>query len=123
MVWPRWLALALALIGLAGLAARLAHHWGGVPFETDALMRSALWQALLSLLWTTFAIALMIRAARTFQRESWFAGFGLLAFVGAKLLLVDLGHSGTGAWTASLIGIALLVLAAGYFAPAPPKED
>ena len=123
MVWPRWLALALALIGLAGLAARLAHHWGGVPFETDALMRSALWQALLSLLWTTFAIALMIRAARTFQRESWFAGFGLLAFVGAKLLLVDLGHSDTGAWTASLIGIALLVLAAGYFAPAPPKED
>jgi len=26
-------------------------------------------------------------------------------------------------WTASLIGIALLVIAASYFSPAPPKQQ
>jgi uncharacterized membrane protein len=121
--WPARLMLILAFTGLSGLAARLAHHWGGVPFEADALLHSSLLQALLSMLWTALAIALMIHAARALRRERWFAGFGLLALVGAKLLFVDLGHSGTATWTASLIGIALLVLAAGYFAPAPPKGE
>jgi uncharacterized membrane protein len=49
-------------------------------------------------------------------------GMGLLGVGGAKLLLVDLANSGTITWTASLIGVALLLLAAGYFAPAPPAR-
>jgi uncharacterized membrane protein len=121
-VWTGRLLLPLALVGCGGLAARLAHHWWGVPFRPGALMGSGVFQAILSILWTVLAIALMIHAARALRRERWFAGFGLLALVGAKLLFVDLGHSGTGTWTASLIGIALLVLAAGYFAPVPPRE-
>lgn len=121
--WPGWLAFPLALGGLAGLGARLAHHWWDVPFLVHELLASGVVQALVSIFWTVLAIALMIHAARASRRERWFAGFGLLALVGAKLLFVDLGHSGTGTWTASLIGIALLVLAAGYFAPVPPREE
>lgn len=120
--WAGRLLFSLAFAGLVGLSARLAHHGWGVPFHADALMASGVFQAILSILWTVLAIALMIHAARASRRERWFAGFGLLALVGAKLLFVDLGHSGTGTWTASLIGIALLVLAAGYFAPVPPRE-
>ena len=116
------LTVPLALVGVSGLAARLAHHWWNVAFTPWSLMASGVFQAILSILWTLLAIALMIQAARSLSRERWFAGFGLLALVGAKLLLVDLSHSGTGTWTASLIGIALLVLAAGYFAPVPPKD-
>lgn len=121
--WTSKLMPPLVLAGVSGLAARLAHHWGGVPFAAGALLSSALMQALLSIFWTLLAIGLMIQAVKTRRRRRWFAGFALLAVVGVKLLFVDLAHSGSGTWTASLIGIALLVLAAGYFAPVPPSED
>ena len=47
--------------------------------------------------------------------------FTLLGIVGAKLLLFDATGRGTLTWAATLIGVALLVLAAGYFAPLPPE--
>jgi uncharacterized membrane protein len=115
-----WPAL-LGFVWISTLAARAAHHWGGVPFTGHALFHSPLVQGLLTLLWTAVAIALMIRATRQGSRHGWFAGFALLAVVGVKLLAVDLANSGTVMWTGSLIGVALLVLAAGYFAPVPPK--
>ena len=114
------IAAALAFVWLSALAARIAHHWGGVPFEFHALLQSTLCQALLTLVWTVTAIAAMILAARRASRATWFGGFGLLAVVGAKLLLLDAAGAGTLTWTATLLGVALLVLAAGYFAPLPP---
>ena len=63
----------------------------------------------------------MIRATRQGSRQGWYGGFALLAVVGVKLLAVDLANAGTAMWTGSLIGVALLVLAASYFAPVPPK--
>ena len=115
--WPA----VLGFVWISALAARAAHHWGGVPFSGHALFHSPLVQGLLTLLWSTVAIVLMIRATRQGSRQGWFAGFALLAVVGVKLLSVDLTNSGTAMWTGSLIGVALLVLAAGYFAPVPPK--
>lgn len=115
--WPA----VLGFVWISALAARAAHHWGGVPFSGYALFHSPLVQGLLTLLWSAVAIALMIRATRQGSRQGWFAGFALLAVVGVKLLAVDLANSATAMWTGSLIGVALLVLAAGYFAPVPPK--
>jgi uncharacterized membrane protein len=117
------IAALLAFAWLSALAARIAHHWGGVPFDLHALMRATLFQAILTILWTTTAIATMIAASRRALRGIWFAGFGLLGVVGAKLLLFDASGRGTVTWTATLIGVALLVLAASYFAPLPPKEE
>jgi uncharacterized membrane protein len=37
-------------------------------------------------------------------------------------MLVDLSNKGTMLWTVSLIGIALLIIAASYYSPAPPKD-
>ncbi len=119
---PAWVG-ALAFIWISCLAARIAHHWGGVPFTGHYLWHSTLLQALLTFLWTALAIAAMIAATRVRVRRLWQGGFALLAVVGAKLLLVDLANAGTLVWTASLIGVALLVLAAGYFAPAPPAAE
>lgn len=113
----------IAFIGLSTLAARLVHAWGGVPFEFAAMMRSTLFQMLLTLLWTITSIATMILASRRRQREIWFGGFGLLGVVGAKLLLFDAAGRGTLMWTGTLIGVAVLVLAASYFAPLPPRES
>jgi uncharacterized membrane protein len=116
-------AYALGFIWLSTLAFRLGHHWANVPFKFDALFHSLFVQSALSLLWTSAAITLMITATRRLDRNRWFKGFALLGVVGAKLLFVDLANVGTIAWTTSLIGVALLVLAASYFSPAPPKAD
>jgi len=43
--------------------------------------------------------------------------------VGLKLLLVDTAHVNTLGRTVSLLGVALLVIAASYFAPTPPREQ
>ncbi len=113
----------LAFVWISCLAARLTHHWGGVPFTGHALWASMQFQTSLTLLWTLLAIAAMIRAARVGQRLLWQGGFALLGVVGAKLMLVDLANAGTLMWTGSLMGVALLVLAASYFAPVPPADE
>ena len=100
----------------------MAPYRGDVPFEFDMLMQSYLMHAILSLIWTVTSISLMIYATQHSQRKVWFAGFSLLAIVGVKLMMIDLANKGTVMWTASLIGIALLVIAASYFSPAPPKH-
>ena len=83
---------------------------------------STVFQMLLTLCWTITSIMTMIIASRRAKREVWFAGFALLGVVGAKLLLVDAAGRGTLQWTGTLIGVAVLVLAASYFAPVPPRE-
>jgi uncharacterized membrane protein len=113
---------AIAFVWLSALAARIAHHWGGVPFAAGPLLRSTLFHALLTLLWTVTAITTLIHASRRGLRTVWFGGITLLCVVGAKLLLFDAAGRGTLTWAATLIGVALLVLAAGYFAPLPPEE-
>jgi len=113
---------AIAFIWLSALAGRIAHHWGGVPFAAGPLLRSTLFHALLTLFWTVTAISTLILASRRGLRVAWFGGITLLCVVGAKLLLFDAAGRGTLTWAATLIGVALLVLAAGYFAPLPPGE-
>lgn len=112
----------LGFLLLNFILARVAHHWFGVAYQEHALYRSALFQGLLSFVWTCLAIGLMIHASRELRRANWFIGFGLLAIVGAKLLLVDAANAGTVIWTGTLICVALLVIAASYFAPRPPAE-
>lgn len=114
---------ALAFLWISTEAARLTHHWGGVPFEKQALLGSFKLQAGLSLLWTAIAMGVMVYASQCKQRALWFIGFALLAIVGIKLMLVDLSNKGTVLWTLSLIGIALLIIVASYFSPAPPKVE
>lgn len=131
-IW-KWLRIAQAqllpaLYGIAFLwisteAARLTHHWGGIAFDAQTLIASSMLQAGLSLLWTAIAMSLMVYASQKKLRTLWFNGFGLLAVVGIKLMMVDLSNKGTVLWTVSLIGIALLIIAASYFSPAPPKEE
>jgi uncharacterized membrane protein len=119
----RLVPAALAFVWLSAMAMRLAHHWAGVAFEADALMRSGFAQSMLSMLWTALALVVMIRASQKRLRGEWFAGFGLLGVVGAKFMLVDVVNKGTVTWALSLIGVGLLILAASYFSPAPPRAD
>ena len=125
-----WLArsglLPVPLVGAAGLlwvsalAARSVHHLAGVAWSATAMFQSTLLQATLSLTWALSALALMVYATRRGTRTLWFAGFALLAAVGAKMLMIDLAGAGTVEWTGSLLGIGALILIASYVAPVPP---
>jgi len=114
---------AIAFVWLSTLAARIVHAWADVPFEFAVMMSSTLFQMLLTLFWTVLSITTMIFASRRARRELWFGGFALLGVVGGKLLLFDAAGRGTLMWTGTLIGVAVLVLAASYFAPLPPREE
>lgn len=114
---------ALGFLLLNFVLARVSHHWFGVAYRSDTLYASAIFQGLLSFVWTCLAIGMMIHASRNLLRLNWFVGFGLLAVVGAKLLLVDAANAGTAIWTGTLIGVALLVIAASYYAPRPPAAE
>lgn len=104
------------------LVMRAAHHWSGVPFQADALLESMMVQAGLSIVWTLIALGLMIGGHVRHRREVWLIGAALIAVVVAKLFLVELSNRGGLARIVSFIGVGVLLLVVGYFAPLPPKR-
>lgn len=113
-----------ALFGLFLLTmtvARTVHHWAGVPFDLELLAASTPFQAALSIVWGTAALGAMLLGARKARREIWLSGAALMAVVVAKLFLVDLGNAGTVGRVVSFLGVGVLLLVVGYFAPAPPR--
>jgi uncharacterized membrane protein len=112
-------AAALFLITLA--VGRAVHHWADVPYELDALAASTTFQSALSIVWGIAGLAGMIVGARSARRTVWVVGALLMAVVVAKLFLVDLGNTGTMARVVSFLGVGVLLLVVGYFAPVPPR--
>ncbi|MGY4531417.1 putative membrane protein [Pseudomonas sp. TE3786] len=121
-----WLPQAVAGVSLfalfTALVFRAAHHWGGVPYQLDLLLESMLVQAGLSIVWTLIALALMIFGHLRSRREIWLVGAALIAVVVAKLFFVELGNRGGLERIVSFIGVGVLLLIVGYFAPLPPRQ-
>jgi uncharacterized membrane protein len=114
-------AVAPVFLWINAVVLRSIHFWFDVPYEFSALWRSTLVQAALSLLWTLLALAAMTLAHRRRWRAVWMTGAGLLAAVVAKLFLVDLSHTVGAERIVSFIGVGLMLLVIGYFAPIPPR--
>ncbi|PWB59984.1 MAG: DUF2339 domain-containing protein [Betaproteobacteria bacterium] len=112
-----------AFFWLNAILLRTIHHWAGVAYRLDELMRSVLVQAALSLFWTAIALVLMFAATKRGWRAVWMTGALLLAIVVGKLLLVDLSHLSGIERIVSFIGVGLLMLLLGYLAPVPPKGE
>jgi len=104
------------------LVMRTAHHWSGVPFELRALLDSMRVQAGLSIVWTLMALGLMIGGHLRHRREVWLIGAALIGVVVAKLFFVELSNRGGLARIVSFIGVGVLLLVVGYFAPLPPRR-
>ncbi len=125
---PAWLppykaGLAAAFLVLTTAALlRGVHHVAGVPWDFDRLYDSNVAQTALSIYWGLLGFAGMIWGARRAQRWTWLAGAGFMALVVLKLFLVDLGNSGTIERIISFVGVGVLLLVVGYFAPAPPRQ-
>lgn len=117
-----WAALAVgAFLWANAVLLRTLHHDAGVPFQIDAMLGSDLVQASLSLFWTLIALGAMVLATLRGWRPVWMIGAGLMFMVVLKLLLVDLSKVGTIERIVSFVGVGVLMLVVGYFAPAPPK--
>ncbi len=121
---PGWLYALFggtAFIWVNGVLLRSLHHWAGVPFRLDLMLRSVLVQTAFSIFWTVLALAAMAFATGRSLRALWFAGAALMTVVVAKLFLVDLSNIGGVERIVSFIGVGVLMLVIGYFAPVPPK--
>jgi uncharacterized membrane protein len=128
----RWLFLGRARgpVGAAAAwflvtmsVARAVHHWDGVGYDAASLMASTTFQGALSMVWGGAGLAAMIAGARSARRSVWLVGAALMAVVVAKLFLVDLGNTGTLARVVSFLGVGVLLLVVGYFAPVPPRAE
>ncbi len=119
----RWRTLGfICFVTLNGVLARMACRFLEIPFEAGALLSSGEFQALLSVVWTTAALVLMLVATRTRRRPEWQIGAALLTVTVIKLLLFDLADTGTVTRIVSFIVVGGLILVVGYFSPLPPKD-
>jgi uncharacterized membrane protein len=107
---------------VTAMVMRTAHHWTGVAWHTDALLESMRVQAGLSIVWTLMALALMIGGHLRKRRDVWIVGAVLIGIVVAKLFFVELSNRGGLERIVSFIGVGILLLVVGYFAPLPPKK-
>jgi uncharacterized membrane protein len=120
--------LALIIAGasifalVTAMVMRGAHHWAGVAWHTDALLESMRVQAGLSIVWTLMALTLMIGGHLRARRDMWIVGAVLIGVVVAKLFFVELSNRGGLERIVSFIGVGILLLVVGYFAPLPPKS-
>jgi uncharacterized membrane protein len=113
----------IVFVWFNGLLLRTLHHYAGVPFRLDAMLRSDLVQTAFSLFWSLLALGTMILAARKKLRTVWLVGAVLFGVVVVKLFLVDLSNTGTVERWVSFIGVGVLAIVIGYFAPVPPKSQ
>ena len=115
----------LALFLVAGLVllsmevARGVHHFADVPFTAADLAGSAIFQAGLSLVWGAAGLAGMVAGAMRERREVWIGGAVVMGLVIVKLFIVELGNVDTLSRVVSFLGVGLLLLVVGYFAPVP----
>lgn len=116
---------ALAFIWINALMIRSLHHYAGVPFEWSLIVRSSVVHVAASLLWAMLALVAMFYGTLKEMRNLWIGGAVLLGVTVAKLFFVDISNIGTIARIVSFIGVGVLMLAIGYFAPVPPvkKEE
>jgi len=101
---------------------RTLHHWAGIPYQLESMLRSDLAQTSLSIFWTVLALVAMIVATRRALRVLWFCGAGLMAVVVVKLFLVELEKVGGVERIVSFIAVGVLMLVIGYFSPLPPRK-
>jgi uncharacterized membrane protein len=95
---------------------RSASQYLPVPYRLDDLYASQFVQAMLSIVWTLSAFALMRFAAQRQLKPLWRVGVALLTVVVVKLIFVDLSKIGELARTVSFIGVGLLFLLIAYIA-------
>lgn len=120
--WQR-VSMALGFGWFNAMLLRTAAHYLGLPYRFEPLYQSQFVQAMLSLVWTLCAFALMRFAVRRLSKPLWMIGAALLGVVVVKLFLVDLKNVGSVARIVSFMGVGGLMLLIGYLAPLPREAE
>lgn len=116
-----WVAFAFGMSTV--MVIRAVYHFSNLVWDWDVLLSEDSVQAALSIYWAILGLGGMIWGARNAHRRIWIAGVLLMVLVVFKLFLVDFGNTGTVARIISFIGVGVLLLVVGYFAPAPPRKE
>ncbi|WP_310600283.1 DUF2339 domain-containing protein [Desulfobulbus sp.] len=120
---PLYLVVILTFLWLNTMVGRSIHVFAEVPYRPGALFASSIMQAALAALWSTIALALTVWSARNNHRQVWLAGAGLLGLTVVKLFFVDLAGTGAIGRIVSFLVVGMLMMAIGFFAPLPPKNE
>ncbi len=116
-------AMALAFGWFNLMLLRSAAQYLGLPYRFSELYASQFIQAMLSIVWTLCAFALMRYAVRRMSKPVWMIGAVLLGAVVLKLFLIDLRNVGGIERVISFMGVGGLMLLIGYLAPLPRSVD
>jgi uncharacterized membrane protein len=122
-VWRTGAVAASLFFALNAIVLRAVAHVAAIPYDFDSLSDSATAQTAVSLLWGSCALATMVGGARRAHRTVWLAGAVLLGLVVGKLFLVDLSNWSGLTRVVSFLGVGVLMLVIGYFAPMPPSRS
>jgi uncharacterized membrane protein len=118
---PMYAVAAVGFIAINCIWLRIAHHFFDVPWDASALFASFVVQTGYSILWALIALVCMVFAHKTVKRSLWMVGAAALGVVVLKLLAIDLSNQAGAERIISFIGVGVLMLLVGYFAPLPPK--
>lgn len=118
-IWIPYVALGFVFISTVWL--RIAHHFFAVPWDSDQLFDSFFVQTGYSILWSVMGLVMMVLGHRKVKRGLWMLGAALLGLTVAKLFFIDISNVGGFTRVVAFIGVAILILVAGFFAPMPPK--
>lgn len=105
------------------ILARAVSVYFNIDWNLMALWQSKLLQASISLIWTSFALVMMIKSKQRNSMDHWIAGAFPLLLVIIKLFLVDSAKGGGIIRALLFVIIALFVIAISYYAPPPLKTS
>jgi len=120
---PMILMAGLLFVWMNAALIRTLHYYFNAPLDYDGMFDSVLIQATLSIFWMLLSFALMLYASRRSMRALWITGAILIAVVVAKLLFIDLVHTGTLARIISFLSVGALLFVVSYISPFPPASS
>lgn len=112
-----WCAIGLVLITIS--LARACAFWTGMEFSLDGAFHDPIFQAVLALFWGVTGIAAMLLGNKKGWRLLWLAGMSLMLLDIAKLFFIDLTRMETIWRIVSFMGVGLLLILVGGYAPLP----
>ncbi len=118
-VWIPYLVLGFVFINTVWL--RIAHHFFAVPWDAERLFSSFFVQTGYAILWSVMALVMMVMGHRKARRSLWMLGAALLGLTVLKLIAIDMSNTGGVARVVAFIGVGVLILIVGFFAPLPPS--
>lgn len=118
----RQLAVGAAFVWVTMATLRGVHQLHGEGWS-PAILDSGFSQASLTVVWSLIGVIAWVAGSRRQRRPLWLAGALLMGVVLLKLVAIDRLYMGNLPGIVSFLAVGLLLVAVGYFAPSPAKDQ